>query len=135
MAFVNERMTQEERASFEAKAIKNPGNRLSILRPSIWTIDRENNVFLVWGLKEREEPHYYHFLLSWKDALIPVKLGESWTAGSTRKWELRFIEIPENLYEKQDEIIQSLKNALKVYGYSGFPDEPHNKTINIQFNF
>ncbi|EKN62893.1 hypothetical protein P9E76_08580 [Schinkia azotoformans] len=135
MVFANESMTQEEIACFEVKAIKNPGNRLSTLRPSIWTIDRENNVFLVWGLQEREEPHDYYFLLSWKDTPIPVKLGESWVTGSPRIWELRYIKIPVNLKEKRDEIIQSLKDALKVYAFNGVPDWPHNKTTKVQFRF
>lgn len=135
MAFVNERMTQEEIVQFEAKALPNPGNRLSILRPSIWTIDRENNAFLVWGLQEREEPHDYYFLFSWKETPIPVKLGETWDEGSPRTWELRYIKIPEDLDKNRAQIIESLKAALAVYAFNGEPGFPHNNTTKVKCNF
>ena len=53
MAFVNERMTKEERDEFAAKAIPNPGNKFITLKPPRWTIDREKNVFLVGASQER----------------------------------------------------------------------------------
>ncbi|PYG85609.1 hypothetical protein LY28_03297 [Ruminiclostridium sufflavum DSM 19573] len=134
MAFVTERMTKEEKDNFAARAIPNPGNKFFILKPSKWTIDRENNVILVWALEEREEPHDNHFLLCWKDTPITVKLGECWTEGSPRTWELRHIKIPENLKAQQDEIIQILKDALEGYGFDGDP-KGNNKTTKVQFNF
>jgi hypothetical protein len=135
MAFTNERLTKEEKDNFVARAIPNPGNNFFTLKPSKWTIDRENNVILVWALEEREEPHDNYFLLCWKDTPIPVKLGEYWTAGSSRTWELRYIKIPENLKTQEDEIIQRLKEALEVYGFDGDPNQANNRTTKVQFNF
>ncbi|PYG85605.1 hypothetical protein LY28_03293 [Ruminiclostridium sufflavum DSM 19573] len=135
MAFVNERMTKEEMAEFEAKAIKNPGNRLSIFRPYQWTINREENIYLIWALREREEPHDYYFLLGWKGTLMPVKLREYWAKGSPRIWSLLHVKIPEELKVYEHEISKSLKNALTVYAFNGNPSEPFNKTTNVEFNF
>lgn len=135
MAFVNERMTKEERAEFAARAIPNPGYTARILEPTQWTINREENVFLVWGLQEREESHNYYFLLGWKGTLIPVKLRESWIKGSPRTWEIIFLKTPEDLIVKRSEIMQSLKDALTVYGFDGDPSWPNNKTTKVQFNF
>ncbi len=138
MAFVNEHMTKEEMADFAAKAIKNPGNRLMTLKPYRWTIDREKNIFLLWALQEREEPHDKYFLLGWEGIYVPVKLRDLWVKGSPRTWELIYIKIPEELKEKQSEIIQSLKDALAVYGFNGNPNEPFNamnQKTSVEFNF
>lgn len=138
MAFVNARLTKEEKAEIEARAIPNPGNPCFTLRPSIWTIDHQENVILIWGLREREEPYDYHFILMWKGTPLPVKLREYWDKGLPRKWELISLKITENLIEKQFEILQSLKDALTVYGLNGSPDAPFdniNKNIKVEFNF
>ncbi|PYG85607.1 hypothetical protein LY28_03295 [Ruminiclostridium sufflavum DSM 19573] len=138
MAFVNERMTKEEMAEFEAKAIPNPGNNFITLSPSRWTINREGNVFLVKASQNREEPDEYYFVLCWNDIPLAVKLKETWVKGSPRKWELISLHIKENLIEKRFEILQSLKEALTVYGYNGNPDEPFdniNKNTKVEFNF
>ncbi|HHY72202.1 MAG TPA: hypothetical protein GX497_03075 [Bacillus bacterium] len=135
MAFVNELMTKEEIAEFKAKAILNPGYRGKILQPQRWTIDRENNVILIRCMRERFEPYDLYFLLLWRDIPIAMKLRESWVSTPNREWELLYIEIPKELKDKKDKILQSLKDALIVYGYDGFPDEPLNKTIKVQFKF
>lgn len=138
MAFANARMTQEEMKEFAAKAIPNPANHFFALKPYQWTIDREENVFLVWGAQEREEPHDDHFILGWRGHPLPVKLRSSWVAGDTRRWELLSIRIPEDLIDMRFEILQSLKDALTVYGFNGVPDDPFNRInagIKVQFNF
>lgn len=138
MAFVNEHLTKEEKDNFTVRSIPNPGNTFITLSPSRWTINREDNVFLVKASQNREEPDEYYFVLCWKDIPLPVKLKESWVKGSPRKWELVSLKITENLLEKQFEILQSLKEALSVYGYNGSPDKPFdniNRNTKVEFNF
>lgn len=135
MAFVNERLTKEEREELRAKAIKNPGNRFMILNPARRTIDHNKNVFLVWAMEEREEPHDIYFVLFWKDIPIPVELRGTWIEKDIRYWEMLRIKIPADLEQNRSEIIQSLKDALTVYGFDGYPDEPLNKNTKVQFNF
>lgn len=138
MAFVNEFMSKEERGEFAAKAIKNPGNTLVTLEATRWTIDREKNVFLIWGYQEREESYDFYFLLCLNNTPMSVKLSKTWIDRETCEWQLLYIKIPEDLKEKTSEIIQSLKEALTVYGFNGSPDEPFdsfNKTIKVQFSF
>lgn len=138
MAFVNERLTREEGEEFKAKAIENPGNRFMILDPSKRTIDHDKNVFLVWALQEREEPYDNYFVLFWKDTPIPVELRDTWVEKKTCRWQILRIKIPADLERDRNEIIQSLKDALTVYGFNGSPDEPFdaiNKSTNVEFNF
>ncbi|HAG10268.1 MAG TPA: hypothetical protein DCK76_02510 [Desulfotomaculum sp.] len=138
MAFVNEFLTREERAEFAAKAIKNPGNMLTALEATRWTIDREKNIFLIWGFQERKETYDYYFLLGWNNIPISVRLSKTWIDRETCEWKLFYIKLPDDLKEKTGEIIQSLKDALSVYGFNGSPDEPFdsfNKTIKVQFGF
>jgi hypothetical protein len=55
---------------------------------------------------------------------MSVKLSKTWLDRETCEWQLLYIKIPEDLKEKTSEIIQSLKEALTVYGFNGSPDEP-----------
>ena len=135
MAFVNAFMTEEEKAEFEVKAIPNPGNKLVTLKPYRWTIDREQDVFLVWGLQEREEPHDEYFLLGWKGTPINVKLREYWVSGAELGWELIRLELPAHLKDQRDEIIKCLKDALRVYGFNGNPNDQYNQAAKVHFKF
>ncbi len=108
------------------------------LEATRWTIDREKNVFLIWGHQEREESYDFYFLLCWNNTPISVKLSKTWINRETCEWQLLYIKIPEDLREKTGEIVQSLKDALIVYGFNGSPDEPFdtfNKNIKVQFSF
>lgn len=138
MAFVNAYLTKEERTEFKTKAIPSPHNRFVILDPMQWTINREQDVFLVRGGQDREGPYDYYFLLGWKGAYISVELREYWVKGSPRTWELIRLELPEHLKNQQDAITQNLKDALTVWAFNGNPDEPFNQ-INqntlVQFKF
>lgn len=135
MAFINALMTTEEKADFASKAIPNPGNPFHILEPYRWTINPDKNIFLVWTLEEREEPHDEHFLLGWEGTPLPVKLRSSWLDRDTRHWELLYVRIPEEYLDKRFEILQSLKDALTVYGYNGVPNDPFNASTKVKFNF
>lgn len=135
MAFVNERMTRAEMDEFAAKSIHNPGNEFIMLKPYRWTINRDENIALIWALQEREEPHEIYFLLLWKDVVISVKLRKSWVDNKTCNWKLISIDIPESSKQNQSEIVLSLKDALTVYGVDGDPDEPNNKIVKVQFGF
>lgn len=138
MAFVNESLTEEESKEFRARTIKNPGNPFMTLDPSKRTIDREKNVYLIWAMQEREEPDDNYFVFVWKNTPISVELIEKWVEKNTRKWIMMKIKIPTDLEQNRNEIINSLKAALTVYGFNGSPNEPFatmNKNTTVLFSF
>lgn len=135
MAFVNEYLSKEEKEGLKVRAIPNPGNQLSIIDPSWWTIDREENVKFMWGCQAFGEDgdNMYYYLLEWKGNPIPLKLEKNWINGSTCEWGIVYLGISSDLYEKKNDIIQMLKNALTVYGYDGYPQDI--QKIVVQFKF
>lgn len=133
MAFINEFMTEEEKSEFEARKIPNPGNSLYTLSPYKWTIDRDEDIFLIWGLEEREDDRdKSHFLFCWKGINIPVFVRESWDENSIHIWSLIRINIPTQYTEKTDEIMQSVREAFLVYAFNGVPDDLRNKATEYQ---
>lgn len=134
MAFLNEFLTEEEITAFLAKGIKNPGNS-PIIQPYVWTIDRQKNVFLMKVYGYREPPYETWFILVWKDTPIPVLLLGEWSGDNDRIWNLIRLQIPVELNEQRTEIIQDLKNALKVLQLDGVPNTSWNQNITVQFNF
>lgn len=135
MAFVNEFMTVEEKIEFKAKEIPNPGNRFHTLKPYRWTINREQDVFLIWALTVREEPRNEHFLLGWKGTMIPVLLRKSLSGSATITWELISWGLPVYLKDSYKDVKQSLKEALIIYAFSGDPDDPRNQHAQVIFKF
>jgi len=141
MAFVNEMMTPEEVKEFASRKIPTPGSPWFTLDPYRWTIDRNENVILLETLREREEPFDYYFLLLWKEIPISLRLRDAWSKEdncSIRTWDLVSVDSGGRLKEHKDEAIQSLKDALRIFGFDGNPREPANtinKGIKVEFKF
>jgi len=141
MAFINEWMTQDDRTEFASRKILTPGSPWLTLDPYRWTIDRNENVILLETLQDREETSYYYFFLLWKETPISLRLKDAWSKEnncSIRTWDLISIDSGIQLKEHKDEILQSLREALRVYGFDGNPREPSNtinKGIKVEFKF
>lgn len=131
MSFINEFMTQEEMEEFKAKAIPDPGYGLITLRPYYWTINREENIYLLSASQNRDEPSEHYFVLGWKDFIIPITIGKSWM-DKICNWDLIKLDIN---HELMQDVKCSLKEALLIYGYDGDPNDPNNKIAKIRINF
>lgn len=68
MAFQNAYLTEEEKQMFEEAQIPNPGDwKRSVLIPRQWTVDRKNNIALIYcGIPDREEHWKKSFVLFYK---------------------------------------------------------------------
>ncbi len=127
MPFVREHVsdTDAEKYGFEAlsKTFRTP---IFHLKDS-WTIDREQNIFLSWLRRGREE--YWadqDFLLWWDGVPIKVFITGSSTEESSGKivttWESPGLDIPENFQHTREEVICVLKDALKAFKTVGYYD-------------
>jgi hypothetical protein len=137
MEFVNEYLTQEKMEEFEKKEMTNSGNKLAILTPYRWTVNQEENMFLIKGLEEREEPHNQYFLFHWYGRNLKAKFEPLFIDGSTLTcmWRLIYIETPEEILDKKVELFDDLKRALQVYAINGNPSDQCNKIYKVEFNF
>ena len=146
MNFVNEYASDEDAKNYKLNDIwdrYNPiykGEYFFGNQPR-WTVDREKNIFLMLlGGGRGEHGNRSKFLLWWDSEHVVVSLdladGSSGNLDSDpffRVWDMAFLEIPGHLKNKQKEVIDILKEALRVYGYRGVSKQRPN-TI-VKFNF
>jgi len=124
MTFINERITSDVRTEFDLSRIKKPPLYLDPAEPYKWTIDRSRNIFLVWthGGSE-DEPSAQHFALWWDGEIVHVKL-EQWTEGEFSRhvvstWQLKSLVLPAALESKREQVLLTLKEALRAYRVAG----------------
>ena len=73
MAFINERLTPEQRKEFAAREIINPSTGIR-LDPIYWTINHEEDACLIWSYRIREAPeNYQRFLFFYESTQIQAK--------------------------------------------------------------
>jgi len=118
MAFVNEKLTKEEREEFVARGIRNPTiNRMGILDITHWTIDRENDMCLVSAGQDREYWDEQYFVFFWKSEQHVISLVQDVT-GNTVIWK-KEIQVSPYRFSVSDHYVDDLKNALKAYKMNG----------------
>ena len=110
MAFINERIPKEERCEYVLSYRK--------IKPRKWTIDKEKNVKLFKYWTNIDNPREKYFGLIWHDYIIEVILHEE-TKINTVFWSLESISIPIELKQCEKEIIEDLREAMKVYASDG----------------
>lgn len=139
MTFINELIPEEEKKKFTFPV----STRADGSKPTLWkwTIDRERNAFLV---ATRTEGGGYegtqlteHYVLSWNDNLIRFA-GDPQTSGSMETgqvmaWRVHQLVIPSVLQQKQEEVLQLIREALDS------KDWPYRRgsfvAMNIEFDF
>lgn len=124
MAFVNERISEEDRLRFNLDSIKRPTLYLQSIEPYAWTIDKDRRIFLILtkGGSEDEQNAEY-FAMGWDGKVIHVKLrNESvglFKDHVTTTWSLEHAGIPPDLQAFRAEILSALKEALVAYKVRG----------------
>ncbi|MCG2593349.1 hypothetical protein LZ009_11230 [Ramlibacter sp. XY19] len=120
MAFVNERISGDDRKNFDFDVIKRPPLYREPIDPSHWTIDRSRNAFLIWTLGGREdEQNAEHFAL-WLDGnvvyakLLRDSVGH-FSSHVQTTWRLQKLMIPAHRESTRGEIIEVLRDALAAY--------------------
>lgn len=156
MAFRNAYLTEEEKEMFEEAQIPDPGSYgRYVLIPRQWTIDRKNNIALIYcGVPDREEHWKKSFVLFYKGIdsrhMIELIIEEKSTLFGDRTSDKVKKQVGKKLLSHFDaEIVMTyhidkiyrvdktmsveaianiLADALSVYGVKGDPDsdcDPH----------
>ncbi|NCC87128.1 MAG: hypothetical protein EOM05_04585 [Clostridia bacterium] len=135
MPFENELISREDFKFFvERKKQKNVAPIINI-ESYVWTINREENVFLVLAGYNSGDMDEKFFVLSWNSVPLEVKLREIWIDEFTLKWKLEYLQLAPEFADKGNKIVKSLKDALTTYGFNGDPDDLINKNMKVKFDF
>ena len=125
MAFVNEKLTEEQQSEFEKRGIKHPYG--GIIEPEFWTIDREKNMYLIGlgavGGNEPELMNERYFLFLWKGEKYIFTLHEDRSTKDIVKWCLPKFLQSKYPFTGKELFVNDLKEALKVFKHNGFTND------------
>jgi len=137
MAFVNEYVSAEDAKKYDFARLFKRFDK-SLLGHPTWTIDRENDAFLLWLRASREESRNYQmFAMWWKGKVFPVYLiptsGGRLNEKSFTHWRLMELELPEELNLQRSEIVNALKAALIEFKEFGIRVPVVDHTVTFEF--
>jgi hypothetical protein len=125
MAFVNERISEQDRKKYGLDEIDNsPG--MGVHAPArYWTIDRDRSIYLRYLGRGREEfanRTTWHFY--WNEELLVVDLLTLDTGGRPgepcwAKKKIHRLPLPPHLSPRRDEIIADLYDAIAAHKDNG----------------
>ncbi len=143
MNFVNEHLTKDEKEMISKAGLRDPRYVISkkYICPGRWTIDRENNIALIYcGELDREEyskkvfvlicgelnnEHMISFTLvtNYYEHKEIDALRELYNVELVKKWKLIDYRIPNQLLNKYsfDLFVKIVEEALSVYRIDGNP--------------
>jgi hypothetical protein len=129
MAFVNERLTPEQREEFRKRGIKKPTSN-HIANPLFVTIDKETGDSL-WCLSNfgRDDFHDYQFLFKWHENEYFIAMKYSNPIVGKVVWSISRYE---KNFKGNEPYISELKKALVVFGINGSPEQRGNIEIMIE---
>lgn len=143
MAFVNEYISEADKARIDFSKIKHPVHQKPII-PNQWTIDHDRDIALIplgtfgepqtrsSGVEERT----YIFMMYWQGQSVDVLLYSSYVGNFTTKdlevtWRIDQIGVPDNV--PREEMLKMLKEALFVFGYETIRLRDKVKSVNFAF--
>ena len=122
MAFINEKLTDEQRKEFVSRGIKNPLSATgAILSPMFWTIDRESNMCLIECGVHRDYPDEYYFVFLWKAEQYVISLVME-TKSNTAIWN-KEVQASPYVFSASAPYVDDLRNALSVFKFDGSTDQ------------
>lgn len=124
MAFVNERISENDREYFNSFSLKSPFTDQPLYARE-WTIDRERDVFLVGlggrGTYDSDIPMFY--ALIWENEVILLDTyckGEgNYSTGIEMWWKITKIIAPDALIKNMEEMLELIKEAFDAIGFAG----------------
>lgn len=127
MAFVNERIPKNERREFQV-------SKYQKITPFTWTIDRERDIFLFECGSNWDEPSEIEFIYVWKNIRFDIILKKETYSPNIVKWSISDFIIPDEYKCKEEIILENLREAMKVYGFSGY-EYNNSRTAEVVVNF
>ena len=137
MTFVNEYVSDEDKQKIDWASIPHPHFKDPRIKldPRRWIVDRDRDIFLMWTGRGRDEGANQHdFLFWWKGSPMPLSLAEHWIDKHTVCWRRLGLSYPRSLQSEHEAIVNSIKQALLVYG-GGFAPELGMSPVAVQFDF
>ena len=139
MAFVNKKLTKEEREEFKARKLidfkrTNPGH-IVYADPYIWTIDEERGVILVPLGTPREEYYNKYFIFFIGDTIANMILTYKYQPPYIITWSIKKIDFKNENTIPEEKFFELLKQALTEFRRSGDPDENYNRPAEVKFEF
>lgn len=127
MAFVNEQLSEYDQQKIDYSVLKHPQTGRAVDNQSWWTVDRENDVFLLFygGGMSREDYHVpFHFLFGFQDVQLRIQAFQKRTPSDDPMlgdltWEVTSLQLPETLSEKSKDVLEVLTGAFKAFGHTG----------------
>ena len=129
MAFVNEKLTDEQREAFRSRGIKRPSSN-KVAKPMYRTIDKECNMCLWYlGNMGRDDFNHHSFLFEWNGEEHFIVMQYSNPSKGKVLWTC-------SPYQKEVLCCQpytcDFESALKVYAVNGRPDQHGNILIVVK---
>lgn len=130
MGFVYEKVREEDRELWESLGWKGwDGQELLFSKYDFWSIDREQNSYLIAIGGYIDMPTYYDFSYRNKIVRLEVfcKTEGNRVEGGVFNWKIKKMYIPKSIWDEKEQIMQGVINAFSVVN-NGIPIE---KTIGI----
>ncbi len=128
MAFVNEKLTKEQREEVNSWGIKYPlfyagkiVKQKQLEDPWYWTADRERDIYLFGVYSDRFYSDEEVFVFVWNQKNYTIQLNKGYEDGNTVVWGEPKNYIIDTVfpYCEEKNFLDDLKEALMVYGSDG----------------
>lgn len=143
MAFIIEKLTEEQKKEFSSWKIKEPvlGFRRIIREeemtaPWEWTVDHDRKIYLIGDYVDIHFPNEKIFIFIWNNEKYLVQFSQSWKDDYTVVWNIPTQYFINNKFPFCDDtsFIDNLREALKIYGAFGTLSDL-NRRCNVIINF
>jgi|GEM_PF-2012114 len=138
MTFIAEKMPDDAKEHLPFKVFTDySGDKPTLWR---WAVDKEQGAYIVLinkvGGAYEGTQETKHYILNWKDSLISISADPLHEAlsetGATMHWRIHKLNIPNELKNKQEEVISLIKEAFRVIGR--FFDGERYFAVKVEFN-
>lgn len=138
MAFVNERVSDEDAKKYDFKSLAPRIGREEWQLKQGWVIDRARNVFLIWlGRGQEEFAMQQRFLLWWEGQEIAVSINGTGKGNPFGRFEMTWdspaFSFPSDLKVTRKEVISTFKEALTEFKWAAYDGQQIDFTATFNF--
>ena len=140
MTFINEYVSDEDVKKYKLQEMwdrYHPFNKDVTGFRYTWTIDQEKEVFFIPVLSGREEySNRKECIFYWQGIELEVTLTEQVLSSGNKlgvRWCLVSIRKPDGKKISDQEILSTLRDALRVYGYRGIWRQVDGYQVELDF--